>query len=367
MHLLASIKDELQRISHSPWDLLMVAVVPLCLLLLFGSIFLSGKPEHLDVGVVDEDKSQFSQTIIHHIAHNQSLAPIRQINTHTAHNAINDLSIGGFLYIPKGAETRLVNGDDTGMYIATNQSFYSTGNNVSGALNRSVQSAALAYLTHDHARNLLPNSDLRTPKVKLSILFNPNLSYELFLEPFVVIASLHLLLCCLVAFSLGALLHKTPTPSLSAIWASVLVYVLIICLWTWLWQAWLINVRGVGVVGSGLLLIVAQVLLYSAYALLAATVVLRTKSASKSFGILAVYGGSSLSFAGISLPLNNATAFTQVWSNLLPFTHFARLQTEQWLMGSPLAVSLPHLGILVLFNVLFGTMAILLHKKILTP
>jgi ABC-2 type transport system permease protein len=36
-----------------------------------------------------------------------------------------------------------------------------------------------------------------------------------------------------------------------------------------------------------------------------------------------------------------APIFTQIWSHVLPFSAYVKLQMEQMFMGSPVAVSLP--------------------------
>ena len=113
---------------------------------------------------------------------------------------------------------------------------------------------------------------------------------------------------------------------------------------------WLVEIRGWFVAGSLSFLLAAQFLLYFSYALISSTVILATKNLSKTFGFIAVYGGSSLSFAGVTLPLNNAPIFTKFWSLIIPYTPYAKLQTEQWVIGSPLFISMsPFLILIYLF------------------
>jgi ABC-2 type transport system permease protein len=69
---------------------------------------------------------------------------------------------------------------------------------------------------------------------------------------------------------------------------------------------WLIEIRGWFVAGSLVMILAGQILLYFAYAFISSTVVLASKNLGRTFGFIAVYGGSSLSFAGVTLPLNNA-------------------------------------------------------------
>ncbi|NUF53684.1 ABC transporter permease, partial [Acinetobacter seifertii] len=146
--------------------------------------------------------------------------------------------------------------------------------------------------------------------------------------------------------------------------AKNLLYSFIFCLWTWLWMFWLVEIRGWFVAGSLSFLLVAQFLLYFSYALISSTVILATKNLSKTFGFIAVYGGSSLSFAGVTLPLNNAPIFTKFWSLIIPYTPYAKLQTEQWVIGSPLFISMTPFLILIGYCLIYFILSSLLLKKL---
>jgi ABC-2 type transport system permease protein len=183
-------------------------------------------------------------------------------------------------------------------------------------------------------------------------------------------AILHLLLCCCVAFSVGQELKFNTAQQwlhgqtlFSALLSKNLVYILIFSTWTWLWMIWLIGIRGWFVAGHLWLILLAQILLYSAYAFISSAIVLATKNLSKTFGVIAVYGGSSLSFAGVTLPLNNAPMFTQFWAHIIPYTPYAKLQTEQWVIGSPLSSSLQPFALLVVYSVLYFALAYVFLKK----
>lgn len=368
-HFWHSVYRELARISASRWDMTMLMVVPALVIVLFGAMFYHGKAHYLPIAVIDQDNSTLSHTIIHHIQHNQNVKiAILSDTLSDAERAINRLDVGGYIHIPKDAQVHLVRGENSQIQIAYNQSFFSIGSGVSSALSSSTKSAIKEFISTNHLGALLPHPTGNVPHIKASILFNPTLSYELFLEPFLVPAILHLLLCCLVAFAIGqefkehTIKQWLGTSPIAALFGKIGVYVIMICLWTWLWLAWLVLVRGWFIAGSLSLLIVAQIVFYMTYALFGTMVVLKTQDAKKSFGILAIYGGSSMSFAGVSLPLNNAPRFTQIWSEIIPFTSFARLQAQQWVIGSPVSVSLINLIILSSFLLLFGTISLLLIK-----
>ena len=54
---------------------------------------------------------------------------------------------------------------------------------------------------------------------------------------------------------------------------------------------------------------------------------------------------------------------TKFWANIIPYTPYAKLQTEQWVIGSPISSSLLPLLILTLYVVFYAVTSVLLLKK----
>ena len=371
--MLACMWRELVYLLRHKWDLYLVTLAPLLILVVFSSMFYAGKPEHLPIAIIDQDHGELSRTITRYISLNQGLeiATIAN-NPDEVETLLNQTKVWGYIYIPSGAERRLVNGQDAQISIAYNQSFFSIGNTISSAMLVSTLQGMAEFSGQDYLKNSMPYIDIPTANIKVSPLFNPTLSYELYLEPFMIPAILHLLLCCCVAFAVGQELKYKTVKSwigqqnvMSALFAKIMLYVMIFCFWTWIWMFWLVEIRGWFIAGSLWLILLAQFLLYTAYAFISSTVVLATKDLAKTFGFIAVYGGSSLSFAGVTLPLNNAPTFTKFWSNIIPFTPYAKLQTEQWVVGSPIWVSIVALLILLAYVVFYFLISSLLLKKYL--
>ena len=317
---------EFRYLIQHKWDLCMVTLAPALIILLFSSMFSQGKPEHLAIAIIDQDQSSLSQNIIRFTELNHGLN-VKAITTNVneAEQLINQTKVWGYIHIPAGAEQRLVQAKDAQISIAYNQSYFSVGNSISSAMLLSTLQAMADFTRNHYFENNIPYLDAPTPNVKISPLYNPGLNYEFYLEPYMIPAILHLLLCCCVAFSVGQeikagkLQNWTQTQSLSrALISKNLSYVLIFSLWTWAWMFWLIEFRGWFIQGSLWIILLGQLFFYSAYAFISSTVVLATKDLAKSFGFIAVYGGSSLSFAGVTLPLNNAPMFTKFWANIIP-------------------------------------------------
>ena len=364
---------ELRYLLTHKWDLCLVTLAPLLIIVLFSSMFYQGKPEHLPIAIIDQDQSELSRNIEKYVSHNSTLkiALISQ-NPDEVEKLLNQTQIWGYISIPAGAEQRLVQAQDAEISIAFNQSYFSVGNAISSAMLLSTLEATIDFTRQNYLANSLPYLDIPTPNVKISPLYNPSLSYEFYLEPFMIPAILHLLLCCCVAFAVGQELKFNTTGQwlnqhsiFSALLSKVLVYVVIFTAWTWAWMFWLIEIRGWFVAGQLWMILLGQFFFYSAYALISSTVVLATRDLAKSFGFIAVYGGSSLSFAGVTLPLNNAPLFTQFWANIIPYTPYAKLQTEQWVIGSPSSTSLLPLAVLAAYCLFYCATAYFFLKKYL--
>ena len=364
---------ELRYLLTHKWDLCLVTLAPLLIIVLFSSMFYQGKPEHLPIAIIDQDQSELSRNIEKYVSHNSTLKIVLiSQSPDDVEKLLNQTKIWGYISIPAGAEQRLVQAQDAEISIAFNQSYFSVGNAISSAMLLSTLEASIDFTRQNYLANSLPYLDIPTPNVKISPLYNPSLSYEFYLEPFMIPAILHLLLCCCVAFAVGQELKFNTTGQwlnqhsiFSALLSKVLVYVLIFTAWTWVWMFWLIEIRGWFVAGQLWMILLGQFFFYSAYALISSTVVLATRDLAKSFGFIAVYGGSSLSFAGVTLPLNNAPLFTQFWANIIPYTPYAKLQTEQWVIGSPVSTSLLPLAVLAAYCLFYFATAYLFLKKYL--
>ena len=363
---------ELNYLLRHKWDLCLVTLAPAFVILLFSSMFAQGKPEHLPIAIVDQDQSALSRNItqfsrLNHTLHIETITP----SMDEAERLLNQTQIWGYIHIPAGAEQRFVQAKDAEISIAYNQSYFSVGNSISSAMLLSTLQAMADFSGHNYLENKIPYLDAPTPNVKISPLFNPGLNYEFYLEPYMVPAILHLLLCCCVAFSVGQELKFATTRQwvnssslLRALISKNLTYIFIFCFWTWAWMFWLIEFRGWFVQGSLWLILIAQFFFFSAYAFISTTVVLATRDLAKSFGFIAVYGGSSLSFAGVTLPLNNAPMFTKFWANIIPYTPYAKLQTEQWVIGSPLSISFIPLMTLIIYCVFYLIVAYFFLRKV---
>lgn len=353
---------EITFLRHSPWDLGLITLGPLLVILLLAWMLAAGVPRHLPIAVVDEDGSALSRELLRHLQATPSVqVAARPASLPEAFALLRSARVWGVVLVPAGAQARLQRGQEAGVTHFYNESFYSIAGAIESGVTAAVRTGVNEFRLEAAHRRGLPSIRAEGPGLKIVPLYNPQTSYELFLEPLAVMAILHLLLACAAAGALGrelrdgtlaTWLRGAPGQPLALLLGKLAPYVLVFCAWTLLWLIWLAGWRGWKVQGSLVLLLSGQFLLYAAYATIAAWLALKIRDLASTLSLLAVYAGSSISFADVTLPIANAPLFTRFWSQIIPYTAYARLQMEQWVIGSPVQASLSHIAVLLLFTLI---------------
>src|SRR5690606_22199544 len=85
-----------------------------------------------------------------------------------------------------------------------------------------------------------------------------------------------------------------------------------------------------------------------------AAVALSLRTALSGAGLLSA---PAFAFSGVGLPLLSMSASARGWALAMPYTHYARLQMEQWQMGAPVAQTVPVVGGLLLATLVLLALA----------
>ena len=88
-----------------------------------------------------------------------------------------------------------------------------------------------------------------------------------------------------------------------------------------------------------------------------------TRNMGTSLSLTGLYAGTSLAFSGATFPVQGAPLFAQVWSQLLPFTAYLKLQAQQLDLGAAWTASLSLLGTLLLFVLVAGGAGLRLYAR----
>ena len=354
----ASLRREWRLLRSRPRDWAMVSWVPLLAMALMCWIFSAGQPQRLPIAVWNEDgASPLSRQLVRMLEATPGLQ-VRQavLNRLEAAGALQRMQVHGVVHIPPGFARDVQRGAGASVallhnaQLATHSSLLQRDvRQVVGTLSAGVEMQALAKRGTPARALQLRVEPIRT---QLVALFNVSTNYEQFLATTLVPALVHILAMTAGAWSVGrelrdrtlgqwlhgaggaaavlaALLGKLLAP-LALLWASALACLL-----------YLSQLRGWAVAGSlawialGLALLVA-VSLAAGAALAGLTLSLRT--AMSGAGLLSA---PAFAFSGVGFPLLAMTGSARGWALAMPYTHYARLQMEQWQMGAPVAQTLP--------------------------
>lgn len=372
----ASLRREWSRLRASPWDWAMVSWVPLLVLALMCWIFSAGQPYRLPIAVWSEDSSALSRQLVRMLRATPGLE-VRQtvLNRGEAADALLRREVYGVVHIPPDLESHVKQGRGGAVTLLHNAQLATASSLLQRDVKQVVGTLSAAVEMQTAAKRGTPHQVLQVQmepiKTQLVALFNVSTNYEQFLAAALIPALIHILAMTAGAWSVGrelrdgtlgdwlspdrqsagvasvaaALLGKLLPPAV-LLWGSGMAALLYLAL-----------LRGWTVAGSmawiavGLAALVAVSLACGA-ALAAITLSLRT--ALSGAGLLSA---PAFAFSGMGFPLLAMTGSARSWALAMPYTHYARLQVEQWQMGAPVVQTLPVVAGLLLATLLLFALA----------
>ncbi len=365
---------ECARLRADPWDLALATWIPLLALALFAWMFAAGVPRALPVALVDHDNSAMSRELARMLDAAPGLrVAARPSGLPQAWSGVRAGDTFAVVYVPAGAEREILRGGSAVVFAHYNASHQTAGQAAAREIGDVVQAVGERVARGDVARTRGPDAVRPPPlRVQATVLANAARSYEHFLLGLLFPALLHLAACLTMVSALGRELRDGSAGEwlracgdrlLPAVAGKLAPYLLLFTAYGAGSLVWLAAIRGGGVAGSATLLLAAQAAMYLAYAGIALLLVGATRNLGTALSATGLYAGTSLAFSGATFPTQGAPLFAQAWSQLLPFTAYLRLQAQQLDLGAAWTVSLPLLGVLLLFVLVAGAAGLLLYGR----
>lgn len=360
----ASLQREWQRLRASPWDWAMVSWVPLLAMALMCWIFAAGQPYKLPIAVWNQDPSSMSRQLVRMLQATPGLEVVQEVlNPAEAADTLQRMQVYGVVHIPPDMARDVKRGGAATVTLLHNAQLATASSLLQRDLQQVVGTLSAGAEMQARAKRGDPHQVLQVRMepvtTKLVALFNVSTNYEQFLAATLVPALVHILAMTAGVWCVGrelrdrslgawlqssnsgldtlaALLGKLATPA-ALLWGSGMLCLL-----------YLAQLRGWHVAGSmgwiavGLAVLVTVSL--AAGAVLAA-VSLSLRTALSGAGLLSA---PAFAFSGVGFPLLSMSASARGWAQAMPYTHYARLQMEQWQMGAPVAQTVPVVGGLLL-------------------
>ena len=364
-----SARREAVWLKGSRWDLAMISWVPLLAVALLWWTFSAGLPNRLPIGVLDQDHSALSRQLIRFLQATPGLQVLRPYDNSTeVTQAMRRAEVYAVVSIPPDFARSLKQGRAAQVTLLHNAQLGTH----SSLIQRDVRSAvgtlsAGVELAARHKRGepaLTTLVSMEPIKTSLVTLFNPSLNYEQFLAAALIPALLHILAMTAGAWTVGRELRdRTVADWLGsdASWGSTAAALSGKLLWPLLGlglvgtlaMLWLTLGRGWHPPGSlawVLLALWAFLALSLAMGALASSATRSLRTGLSATGFITA---PAFAFGGVGFPLQSMPVLARGWAELLPYTHYIRLQMEQLQMAAPLAYSAITLMLIALVAIVF--------------
>jgi ABC-2 type transport system permease protein len=358
----ASLQRELHHLRRDRADLLLVTLLPALMLGVMAWLFAASVMRDVPIAVVDLDRSAESRQLTRMLDASPGVRVASQPSSLAdAQSQIRRLEVFAVVLVPRDATRNALRGRQGTVFAYYNATYLTTGQSAVRDIVEAVSAWNARLLGERIAKQVGP-ATLRAPPIAVQsdILHNPARSYELFLLPLLFPAVLSLGLALAVAASLGRevrdghLRNWLGAAPWAAIAGKIAPYVALFSLYGALGVLYLALLRGDGIAGSALLLILAQPLFYLACAAVSLLFVGLTRDMGTSLSAIGLSIGTALAFSGATFPVVDAPLFTRIWNVLLPLTAYVKVQTQQQFVGAPWSVSLWPLGTLLLMVIVAG-------------
>ena len=351
--------------QHSIYGFCML-VFPVLLVVFFTTMLDEGTPQDLPIGVVDEDNSAMSRTLVRNLdAMQNSHVAYRFASPTEARCAMQEGKVYGFLYIPDGTASKLLAGRQPKVSFYYTMTCMTAGSMASKDLKTigMMGSAAVGQATLS-AKGATPEqikAALQPVTIDAHMIANPQGSYNYSLTTVFVPGILMLFMALLSAYAVGMemkfdtgkeWLARADNNIVVATLGKFLVHALVFFLVIFGYQYYIFNVLHfphLGGVWSIVRLTVLQVLGSLGFGVFAFGLM---PSMRMSMSISSLWSVLSISMCGSAFPVAGMDPPLQAMSWLFPLRHYWMIYQATVLNGFPVIDVWFHLVALVAFTLL---------------
>lgn len=352
----SSLRREWVRLCQHPWELAMVSWVPALAAALLWWIFSAGLPTQLPIGVLDQDHSALSRQLVRYLDATPGLRVAAQFaDPAEMQAALRAGHVQAAVALPRDLARDLKQGR-TGHVVLLDNAQFGTHSSLIQRDVRTVVTTVSAgiELGTRNKRGQSPataRASMEPVRANLVALFNTATDYERFLGAALMPALLHIMAMTAGAWAVGRELRDRSLgqwlgaqPGLAAAlaallgklltgWGPLTAVALLAMLWITVGRGW----QPAGSLAWTLTALAAFMALSVAMGGFLAAITRSLRTALSATGFITA---PAFAFGGIGFPLLAMPLGAYAWAMALPYTHYARVQTEQLLMGAPLRVSL---------------------------
>ena len=372
----AIVRREAERMHSRPLYGLSMVFAPLFCFIFFTTLMKEGLPESLPAGVVDEDNTTVSRSILRNLDSYQQTEIIKQYASFAeAREAMQRNEIYGFFYIPKGTEEKASSQQQPTISIYTNATYLIP----SSLLYRDMKTMAV-MASAAVGREILfakgANMDqamgfLQPIQMDMHAIGNPWLNYNVYLSNTMLPAVLVLMVLLVTCFSIHTelkdgtaleWLSMADDSILKAVSAKLFPQTMVFSLMALIYLVLLYGYLGFPAHNGFWPMLLAAEMLILASQGFAVFIASAIPSLRWSLSLCTLWGVLSIPISGFSFPVMGMPAPLQAMSYLFPLRYYFLIYVDQALNGIPMVYSAWFYTALLIFLILPLTDISMLHK-----
>ena len=351
-------------------------VLPLFTLFFMATIFGNGQMENIPIGIVDQDNTATSRTIVRNI----SAVPTFKVTKHfvneaAARESVQKKEIYGYLSIPPQFEQNAITGKNATLSYYYHYALMSVGGELMAAFETSLAPVALSPVVMQAMALGVEQDQITTFLLPVQAnnhpIYNPSLDYSVYLsQPFFFVL-FQVLILLITVYAVGIeIKFRTADDWLAtakgnivtAVLGKLLPYTIIYILIGWLANYVMFGILHIPFQGSWWLMNIMTVLFIIATQALGLFLFSLFPAISLVISVVSMVGSLGATLSGVTFPVPNMYPLVRDASNLFPVRHFTEMmQTMLYGGGGGFIHLWPSAVILCIFPLL--ALSLLPHLK----
>lgn len=367
---------ELKEIKNSFYLFSLLTWAPLLSFILVIAIFYKGVARDLPISVVDNDHSQLSRQIITQINANPSLHVKKEsVDLYSASKEISAGDIYATVVIPSNFERDVTQKKQPVISAFVNAQYLLIGKMINSALSSTIMQSASRI---DFATNLSADGQSKTAlnatapiNTQITPFFNTYKNYFLFLVSAILPAILQILAAVSVILSFGKMFKENKQKEFfkngkifSVLIGKTLPYTIVYFGWGVVYLLYMYGTQPWEFQGSFAIVFFAMLLMIIAYQGVALSFFTLNFHTTRALSLASLYTAPAFAFLGITFPASSMPEFAFFWHNILPVSHYLKIQIALASYGSSALEVLPLLVNLLYFLPLWIFVYIRLRTKV---
>ena len=350
-------------------------ILPLFTLFFMATIFGNGQMENIPIGIVDQDNTATSRTIVRNLSAVPTFKVTRHfVNEAAAREAVQRKEIYGYLSIPPRFEQDAITGKDATLSYYYHYALLSVGGELMAAFETSLAPVALSPIAMQAVALGVSEQQIETFLLPVQAsdhpIYNPSLDYSVYLsQPFFFVL-FQVLILLVTVYSVGSeikfrtgdnWLETAGGNMVTAIAGKLLPYTVIFSLIALLGNYVMFDILHIPFHGSWLLMNAMTVLFVIATQALALFIFSLFPAVALIISIVSMVGSLGATLSGVTFPVPNMYPLVRDASYLFPVRHFTEITQTMLYSGGGFVYLWPSAVILCVFPLL--ALAMIPHLK----